>query len=123
MKRQVAVIYVGEAKEAHLRLQKIAEEEKSKGISNSDNQRILNSLKQKEEILKSDPQYGDHTPRKYLNKKIIEKYGTDSIWCLEITGFWRALYTLTGDVVEIQALILDIMNHDDYSKLFGYRKR
>jgi len=31
------------------------------------------------------------------------------------------MYTITGDEVEIIAFVLDIFNHKDYDKLFGYK--
>ncbi len=123
MKRPVRIIYIGEAKEAYLNLKKVAAEERLKGIEDSENQRLLKSLKTKEELMKIKPEYGDHIPRKYLNKKIIEKYGTDSLWRIEIYDYWRAIYTLRGNKIEIFALILDIISHDDYNKVFNYRKR
>ena len=44
---------------------------------------------------------------------------------VELSGFWRMLYTLTeGETaIEIIAFILDILDHDDYNKKFGYRKK
>lgn len=33
------------------------------------------------------------------------------------------IYTLRGSEVEIIALVLDIIDHKDYDKKFGYRKR
>jgi len=33
------------------------------------------------------------------------------------------VYTIRGSNVEIISLILDIMDHKDYDKKFGYKKR
>ena len=124
MNRQVNLIYVGEAKEAYLKLNKIVGEERTSGIRDSENQRLLKSLKKKEELLKLNPQYGDHIPRKYIKKETIKKYGTDSLWRVELSGYWRAIYTLAKGEIEILALILDVVDHNKYNKLFvHYRKK
>ncbi len=123
MKRPIRVIYVGDAKEAYLKLNKIVGAEKAKGIQDSENQRLLNSLKKKEEILKVNPEYGDHIPRKYIKRKTIKKYGTDSLWRVEVYNYWRAIYTLTGNEIEILTLILDVVDHNTYNKLFVHYKK
>ena len=46
------LIYVGDAKDAYLKLNQVVNEEKEKGITDSENQRLLKSLKKKEELLK-----------------------------------------------------------------------
>ncbi len=33
------------------------------------------------------------------------------------------LYTLRGSEIEVISLILDILDHKEYDKKFGYRKR
>jgi hypothetical protein len=40
---------------------------------------------------------------------------------VELTGFWRMLYTIKGDQIEILCFVLDILDHRDYEKRFGYR--
>ena len=71
--------------------------------------------------LKINPHYGDLIPRKYLNSKLVEKYGTDKIFRIELVGYWRLLYTLIGEETKIIAFILEYMDHETYNKLFGYR--
>ena len=41
----------------------------------------------------------------------------------ELTGYWRMLYTIKGDQIEIICFVLDILDHKSYDKIFGYRKR
>ena len=118
MSRPNRVIFVGEAKEAYLSLLKIASDEKSKGIRNSKDQQLLRSIEAKKELLKADPQHGEHIMREYLTKKAIDLYGTDSLWKLDLANYWRMIYTITGDTVEIRTIILDVMDHKNYNKLF-----
>jgi len=49
-------------------------------------------------------------------------YDAANLWKLNLSGAWRMIYTIHGEEVEILALIIDILNHRDYEKKFGYRK-
>jgi len=73
--------------------------------------------------LKLNPYYGDLVPRKYLNKAIVNRYGTDKLLRVELVGFWRMLYTIIGDEAKIIAFILEYMDHKEYNKKFGYKRR
>lgn len=86
-------------------------------------EQLLSSINNAVKNLKTNPFYGDLIQRKYLSKKIIEEYGTDKIFRIELVGYWRMLYTVVGDETKIIALILEYMDHPAYDKLFGYQKR
>ncbi len=117
--KPVNVAFVGEAAEEWESLNGIVAEEKEKGIQNSESQQILKSIKQKIELIKINPQYGDS-----VSKKLIpDRLAVDNLWVAGLTGYWRMLYTLKGTQVEILCFILEIFNHRKYDKMFGYRKR
>ncbi|MBN2101986.1 MAG: hypothetical protein JW716_03895 [Candidatus Aenigmarchaeota archaeon] len=116
------VIITGEAKEEFDDLNKLVGEEISKGITNSDHQTLLNSIKQKIELLRDNPQYGIHIPKDRTPKEYIKNYDVNNLWKINLSGAWRMIYTIRGNEVEIISLILDIMNHRDYEKKFGYKK-
>ncbi len=40
-----------------------------------------------------------------------------------LVGYWRMIYTITEDEVKIIAFVLEFMNHEQYDKVFGYKKR
>jgi hypothetical protein len=86
-------------------------------------EQLLTSINTAIRNLKADPFTGDLVPRKYLTKKVIEKYGTDKIFRLPLVGYWRMLYTVIGDETKIIAFILEYMDHDKYNKLFDYNKK
>ena len=59
-----------------------------------------------------------------IQKNVIPKeYNVQNLWRVELTNFWRMLYTIRGDQIEIICFIIDIVDHDKYNKKFGYRKR
>ncbi len=117
--KPVNVSFVGEAAGEWEKLNKAVAEERQKGVENSENQKILKSIRQKIELIKTNPQYGDSVSKKMIPKKLP----VDNLWIVDLTGYWRMLYTLKGAQVEILCFILEIFNHRSYDKFFGYRKK
>jgi|SRR3989344_74225 len=118
--RPVRVQIVGNAAEEFEHLNKIVGEEQAKGISNSEHQQLLKSIKQKIELVKVNPQYGDSVPKALIKKS---GYSVDNLWIVDLTGYWRMLYTLKGTQIEILCFVLEIIDHKRYDKIFGYRKK
>ena len=84
---------------------------------------LLRSIKQKVEFIKANPFYGDNIPKALIPKEYIIKYDAKNLWRVELTNYWRMLYTIKGDQVEVICFILDIIDHKNYDKKFGYRKK
>lgn len=121
--KPVRVIITGEAKEEFEELNKKVVAEITKGIAKSDYQILLNSIKQKIEFLKENPEYGIHIPKNKIPKEYILQYEINNLWKVNLSGAWRMIYTMRGSEIEIIALILDLISHKEYNKKFGYRKR
>ena len=66
--KKVRVIFEGEGKEDYLKLLKTVEQEKKNGITSSEHITLLNSINQKVELLKSNPQ-----AERAIQKKLIKK--------------------------------------------------
>ena len=120
--KPVIVKITGDAKEEFEELNKLVGEEIAKGITNSDHNILLNSIKQKIEFLKENPEYGIHIPKDRIPKEYVINYDVNNIWKVNLSGAWRMIYTIRGSEVDIIALILDILDHRDYEKKFGYKK-
>lgn len=118
--KPVRVQLVGNAAEEFENLNKIVGEEQAKSIQNSERQQLLRSIKQKIELIKANPQYGDAVPKALVKKS---GYPVDNLWVADLTGYWRMLYTLRGSQIEILCFVLEILDHKRYDKIFGYRKR
>jgi hypothetical protein len=114
--KEVRIIFSQEAKEVYEYLNREAPTSKTERT-------ILNSIKQKMELIKNNPQYGDPISKKLIPKEYREKYGNINLFRVELPNFWRMLYTLTeGETkVEIIAFVLDIIDHPTYDKKFGYK--
>ena len=120
--KPVSVKITGDAEEAYERLNKIVGGEISKGITKSDNQKLFKSIKQKIQFLKENPQYGTHVSKTKIPREYLIEYDINNLWKVDLAGAWRLIYTIRGSEIEIIALILDLLNHKDYSKKFGYKK-
>ncbi len=120
--RRVRVVFESETGETYGQLRKNVDAEKKNGIRNSDNKRLLKSIDYSVERLKMNPMAGIQIQRKLMPKVYIQKYGIDNLWKVDLVDYWRMLYTIKGDKVEIVCFILDIMDHNGYDKIFGYRK-
>ena len=63
---------VGNAAAEFQSLSKTAAEEQSKGVVNSERQQLLKSIRQKMELVKINPQYGDSVPKALEGKPAIK---------------------------------------------------
>ena len=86
-------------------------------------EQLFNSIDNAIKNIKINYKYGNLISRKYFSNVVIEKYGTDRIFRVELVGYWRLLYTVVGDEAKIIAFILEYMDHEKYNKLFGYKKK
>lgn len=130
-KKRVVIKLLGDAKEEYLKLKKTVAEEKAKGISSSFNQTLLNSIDSKIKVLKEKYDYGEQIPRKQIPFKYISKYEVTNLWKVDLSGYWRMVYTLKQpqrgeeeiEILSIWLDVLDILDHPAYDKIFGYKKK
>lgn len=117
--KPVRVIITGEAKKAFQRLNEISGLQLRSGKINSPEIQLINSIKEKISFIKQNPFYGENIKKELIPKK----YTVPNLWRLELTNYWRALYTIKGDEVEIVCFVLEIVDHPAYNKILGYRKK
>ena len=119
--REVSVRLGEEADRVYQELNKIVGEEKLKGIDSSFHQTLLRSINRVRDLLKQNPFAGDQVPKRQIPPKYIQKLDVDNVWRIELADRWRLVYTITGNQLEIIAFIMDIFDHKDYDKVFGYK--
>jgi len=114
--KEIKVVLSQEAREVYEYLNKQAEHSKIEGS-------ILKSIKQKAQLIKQNPHYGNTVSKKLIPKEYINKYQITNLFRVELPNFWRMLYTLEkGETkIEIIAFVIDIVNHKDYNKKFKYK--
>ncbi len=108
--RETRVLLKGQAKEAYIDLKKRSDKEA---------QILLRSVERMMDILKDNPQFGNPI-KKDLIPDSFKKQGITNLYRAELSNFWRMIYTLEGNQVEIFLFILSIVDHKEYNKLFGY---
>ncbi len=118
MNKPIRVIFLNEAKIDFEKLNEIIGEQNIRGAENTNEMQLLRSIKQKIEFIKANPFYGNNIEK----VKIPKSYDVQNLWRVELSQFWRMLYTIKGDQIEIICFILDIINHETYDKKFGYKK-
>ena len=109
--KEVRIFLKGQAKDSFLELKKRNDKESKS---------ILSSIERVKGILKDNPQFGDPISKKLIPKSLIG-LGIQNLYRVELSNYWRMLYTIEGNKVEIFLFILSIVDHKDYNKLFGYK--
>ena len=123
MNKPVRVIFLDEADTEYKKLNGIVGQQLNEGKDNTEEMQLLRSIKQKVEFVKANPFYGNNMLKVLIPKEYIEKYKANNLWRVELINYWRMLYTIKGDQIEIICFVLDIMNHKEYDKKFGYKKK
>ena len=117
--KSVKIILSPEAKEAYKHL--IFESQNSK-VEHS----ILTALDKKFELVKSNPHYGYPISKNILvHTEYPVESGVNNLFRVELPNYWRMLYTLKNDESEtnITCVVLDVIDHKEYNKMFGYRSK
>ena len=114
--KPVRVILSPDAEEAYNELN-------SKAANSKIERSILNSIKKKIELVKANPHYGSPMAKGLIPEEYKIKYGVTNLFHVELSSFWRMLYTLTNDETEVEiiAFVLDIIDHKEYDKKFNYK--
>ena len=110
------VVLVGKALEVYSNLKRKINEGNQEYIS------LFNSINKKIELLKNNPQYGVHIQKDRIPKKYVSEYDVNNLWKVDLIDAYRMIYTIKGTEVEIVTVIIDLSDHKEYEKTFGYKK-
>ncbi len=123
IKKKITVKLIGDAEKAFNELNKIVGEQRRQGITSSKDITLLNAINRIFDILISNPFYGENAKKDLIPKEYRQKYDVGNLFIVDLPDYWRMIYTLESDEIEIIAFVLDIINHDEYNKKFKFRKR
>lgn len=70
--------------------------------------------------IQEDPVCGIKVPQRLIPKIWTQKYQINNLYKYNLPNAWRLLYSLSGDRIELIAIILGCFNHKDYERIFGY---
>jgi hypothetical protein len=90
MRKIVKIILSPEAEEAYKQLSEVAADSK---IERS----ILNAIDKKKELIRVNPHYGEPISKDKIPYEYKENYGVTNLFWVELSNFWRMLYTLTNN--------------------------
>lgn len=110
--KKIRIFLKEQAKESYITLKK-RKDKKS--------QSILDSIERIKYVLKSNPQHGNPINKRLIPKQFI-KLNIKNLYRIELPNYWRMIYTVQGNEIEVYVFILAIFNHKDYNKLFGFKK-
>ena len=109
--KEVRVFLKFQAKERYLILQQKTDKESKS---------VFNSVERIKNILNENPQHGEPVAKRLIPPKLAV-LGIQNLYRVELSNYWRMLYTIEGNNVEILVFVLSITDHKDYNKLFGYK--
>jgi len=81
---------------------------------------LLKSIQRAFGLLKINPFTGNPVPHKLWPKELE---CLPNLFRMELSQFWRLLYYVTGDEIRIINVVFEICSHDQYNKIFDYRKK
>jgi hypothetical protein len=82
---------------------------------------MYNAIMRNLELIRKNPQVGNNIAKNLIPKEYIKKYNLQNLYRIELPMFWRMLYTLKDNKIEIIAFVLDIIDHKEYNKKFKYK--
>ncbi|MCX6814040.1 MAG: hypothetical protein NTY20_00080 [Candidatus Aenigmarchaeota archaeon] len=85
--------------------------------------RLYDTLMRAFKDIEESPTAFIHIRQKLIPKEYVSKYKIDNLWKYDLPNGWRLLYSLGRDEIEIIAIVLEWLDHKNYEKRFGYRKR
>jgi len=70
--------------------------------------------------IREDPACGIKVPQRLIPKEWSKRFSINNLYKYNLPNAWRLFYSLSGDRIEVVAIILSCLNHKDYERLFGY---
>ena len=119
--KEIKVIFSEEANEVFNELNRLAGEERMKGVESSFHQTLLRSIERAITLLKDNPFAGNQVPKRQLPEIYEKRYDAENAWRIELADRWRLIYTITGNKLEVISFIMSIFDHKNYDKAFGYK--
>ena len=123
IKKKITIKLIGDAEKAFNDLNKIVGQQCSQGITSSKDITLLNAINRIFDIIVNNPFYGENAKKDLIPKEYRQKYDVGNLFIVDLPDYWRMIYTLESDEIEIIAFVLDIIDHDEYNKKFKFRKR
>jgi len=123
IKKKITIKLIGDAETAFQELNKLVGQQRSQAITSSKDITLLEAINRIFGIISTNPFYGENAKKDLIPKEYKQKYDAGNLFIVDLPDYWRMIYTLESDEIEIIAFVLDIIDHNYYNKKFGFRKR
>jgi len=123
IKKKITIKLIGDAETAFQELNKLVGQQRSQAITSSKDITLLEAINRIFGIISTNPFYGENAKKDLIPKEYKQKYDAGNLFIVDLPDYWRMIYTLESDEIEIIAFVLDIIDHNNYNKKFGFRKR
>lgn len=70
--------------------------------------------------IKADPRCGTEISKRLIPKTYRQRYRINNLWKYNLPNAWRLVYSITGNEVEIIAILLEWFPHKEYERRFRY---
>lgn len=72
-------------------------------------------------ILLADCLHGEVVKKDRMPRVLRDRYGLENLYVEDLPSFWRLLYTIVRDRGERYIVVMEIVDHETYSKWFPGR--
>ena len=121
--KEIRVVLSTEATEQYNALNRIVGDELQQGVTSSVHQSLFRSIERVKGWLKENPFAGDQVKKEQIPDYYLKKYDITNLWRIELSNYWRLLYTIQSNEIEVIDFVLDILDHEKYNDKFGYKGR
>jgi len=73
------------------------------------------------DLLKLDPLRGNKIEKKLWPKRYIDEHGISNLLRYQLPEGYRMLYTIASTSKETICLLIEVLTHKGYDRLFGYQ--
>ena len=85
--------------------------------------KLLKAIEREQDNLLIDMHRGIQIEKRKIPEFYVTEYGVSNLWKINLPDYWRMIYTITGNEFEIISILLEFIDHKEYDKRFGYRKK
>lgn len=86
----------------------------------SEGANFRNMVDDMSDLLMENCMAGNRIPKDRVPEYYRKKYGVNNLYRYRLARGYRGIYTILRSRDKIQVWILDLLNHDDYDRRFGY---
>jgi len=88
-----------------------------------DERTLRDALERLFDVLVRDFQHGEVIRRTRIPRKLVARFGVGNLYVEDLPGFRRMLYTVERAESSVTVVVLAVIDHREYDRLFGLRRR